>query len=76
MQFKALTLLALATALPTVLGQSCNSGIDTSVGASCNTVGNTACAETNTAVVSKVLMISKLHSRMSGHREMLTILCR
>ena len=55
MQFKAITLLALAAVFPSVLGQSCNSNVDTSVGASCTDIGDQACAETNTAIVSPVL---------------------
>ena len=59
MQFKVITLLALAAAaFPTVLGQTCNEDGQT-VGNSCNTVGNIACAAGNTETVSTILIRTK-----------------
>lgn len=73
MQLKAITLLAVAIALPTALGEAqCDSSIDTSVGSSCSEVGNIACAETNTAVVSKAFVLTR---RLEcTHLRLLTIL--
>lgn len=60
MQFTSTVLLALAAAFPLgVTAQSCDSSIDTTVGASCSEVGTYACANTNTAVVSEALVLTK-----------------
>lgn len=74
MHFKTITMLAVSAAVTqaAVLGRDdlppCNSNVDTTVGDSCSdSVGTQACASTNTAVVSKALIIMRFDQSLYAY---------